>query len=257
MAIEHSRQRYAGDPVTFEVCDLGMPLPAGDGIFDLVFSSNVFEHVANVNGLAAECARVMAPDGLTVVAVPPICSAETMASDMTNAFHVHHIPPAAWAAKLQRFFTEVRCHAHTGAGAFAEWAQLLAEWPLPPDQVTIREADFAFPETTPDAMAASGETITALFVCRGRRVPPGPETLAERTPAAWQEGAAAARLIARTDAGEARTAAMEARANQAEARAAQAETHAAALESEVSMLRNSTSWRVTGPLRRLGALRHR
>ncbi len=116
VAVEHSRARYAGDAVTFEVADLGAPLQLGDGVFDLVFSSNVFEHVGNVDGLAAECARVVKPSGVVIVAVPPIVSAAAMAADMQNQFHVHHIPPMAWHAKFSRFFDDVKCYRHVGKG---------------------------------------------------------------------------------------------------------------------------------------------
>jgi 2-polyprenyl-3-methyl-5-hydroxy-6-metoxy-1,4-benzoquinol methylase len=122
-AIKHSRQRYAGDPVTFEVANLDAPLPAGNAVFDLVFSSNVFVCVAHVDRLAAECARVVAPDRVVIIAVPPICSAEAIASNMENQFHVHHIPRTAWEAKLRRFFRDVKVHRHDHAGHFAEAAR--------------------------------------------------------------------------------------------------------------------------------------
>jgi hypothetical protein len=56
---------------------------------------------------------------------------------------------------------------------------------LSPDQVTIPKTDFAFPETTATEMEAAG-SITAVFVCRGRRIPAGEETLVKRTPASKQ-----------------------------------------------------------------------
>jgi SAM-dependent methyltransferase len=196
VAIEHSRQIYAGDSVTFEVADLNAPLRAGDDVFDLVFSSNVFEHIANVDGLAAECARVVKPDGAVIVAVPPICSATALAADMDNQFHVNHIPPPAWAAKLRRFFATVECHSHFGTGEFAGPAAITREISLPHHKVTIRESDFEFPETDPDEMLRSGMSITAIFVCRGPKKTPDPETILERTPASWREGEAAANKIA-------------------------------------------------------------
>jgi len=239
LAIEHSRGRYASDPVTFEVADLNAPLPAGDGVFDLVFSSNVFEHVARVDLLAAECARVLKPDGVALIAVPPVCGPESMAADMENQFHVHHIPPSAWEAKLRRFFLEVTLHRHEHAGAFADPAQHEEQMRLPPDRVTIRETDFAFPEMTAAEMERVG-SITAVFVCRGRRLPAGEETLAERTPAAWCEGAAAARLIGREPkvvervvAYEPQIAELTARLAAAQASAAEAGDHVAALRVRI------------------------
>jgi 2-polyprenyl-3-methyl-5-hydroxy-6-metoxy-1,4-benzoquinol methylase len=136
-AVAYARQRFASDPVAYEVADLNEPLELGDRTFDTVFSSNVFEHVADVDHLAAECARVVKADGVVIVAVPPITAAGAAEADMRNQFHVHHIPPSAWLAKLERFFESVECRGHVGAGA---------------DQLTVRETDFDFPLCRPDEM---------------------------------------------------------------------------------------------------------
>ncbi len=251
IAITHSRQRYAGDPVTFERADLNAPLSLGDAQFDVVFSSNVFEHVGNVDGLAAECARVLVPTGILVVAVPPICSAGSMASDMTNHFHVHHIPPTAWEAKLRRFFEDVRCHAHYGSGSpTSPDASTFGAGPA--GETAITEVDFEFPVTTAREMQTAGDTITAVFVCRRPRADPLPETLAERSPSSWREGEAAARLIGRTSPATVAAvpppdlasalAEMTDRARRAEALAEQAQAQIAALKA-------SSSWRAMAPFR--------
>ena len=253
VAIEHSRVRYAGDAITFEVADLNAPLALGDGMFDVVFSSNVFEHVANVDGLAQECARVLAPDGIAIIAVPPVVSAAAMASDMQNQFHVHHIPPTAWYTKLSRFFTDVRCRGHYGAGEFASPERERAEMSLPPDRVTIRETDFEFPEMTPEEMMSRG-SISAVFVCRGRRIPVGAETLEERTPSSWNEGAVAAKMLGEhlstpPSAPEPIISIDPAELEAALKRAQEAESRAANLALRLNAMEASTSWRVTSPIR--------
>jgi SAM-dependent methyltransferase len=194
-AIKFSRDQYKQENLVYEIADLGKPLSLQDSSFELVFSSNVFEHVQNIDLLASECARVMAPDGFTVVAVPPICSEAAMAADMQNQFHVHHIPPTAWEAKLLRFFHRVTCHAHTDGPKFPTSEDRWKEISRPPDQVTIRDTDFEFPEMTAAEMSQKGGSITAVFVCSGRRMPPGAETLLERTPSGWHEAGNAARIL--------------------------------------------------------------
>jgi len=55
----------------FPVIDYdGHSLPLGDGAIDVVFSSNVLEHVADIDGLLAETRRVLAPGGLAVHLLP-------------------------------------------------------------------------------------------------------------------------------------------------------------------------------------------
>jgi SAM-dependent methyltransferase len=192
-AIAYARRRFPR--VHFEVQDLGGPLPLADRSFSLVLSSNVFEHVPDVDRLSAECARVVTADGAVIVAVPPVMDPGGAASDIRNHFHVHHIPPAAWHAKLSRFFTEIECYDHHGAGKWREADQELAEQALPPEQVSIRETDFEFPRVPVESHCLTGHPITALFVCRQPRAAALPETLAERMPADWFAGAIVARIL--------------------------------------------------------------
>lgn len=48
----------------------GEKLPFADGAFDVVFSTQVFEHVANLGETVAEIRRVLAPGGTLLVSVP-------------------------------------------------------------------------------------------------------------------------------------------------------------------------------------------
>jgi SAM-dependent methyltransferase len=286
-AVGYASRKYAGDQVTYETADLNQSLPLGAQTFDVVVSSNVFEHVANVEGLTAECARVIKPDGVVIVAVPPINTAGSAEDDMRNQFHVHHIPPSAWAAKLSRFFKDVQCHAHLCA---EEWRDRQRdEAAKPAAEVTIRETDFVFPPCHPDELEAM-QSITAVFVCRNPRAEPMSETLAERTPLEWHESALAAKVImeernaakilaAERDAANAACDAVKSERDAANAAcdavkserdAANAACDAVKLErdavaaevfgliSENTLLRRqladlhaTTSWRVTAPLRRV------
>jgi ubiquinone/menaquinone biosynthesis C-methylase UbiE len=113
--------------VTYEVADLNRRLPTGDRIFDLVFSSNVFEHIEHIEGLIEECSRVVKDDGTVIVAVPPICSPLQLVEDIKNQYHFNHIPPTAWHAKLLRFFSAVDGHSHDGVGEFAPSSKHFSE----------------------------------------------------------------------------------------------------------------------------------
>lgn len=286
VAVEHSRVKYAAEAVTFQLADLNEPLPLESKSFPLVFSSNVFEHVANIDALAAECARVVTADGMLLVAVPPIWSASDMAADMQNEFHVHHIPPAAWRAKLLRFFEVVQPHWHRPAGRYSDAGVFYGELALPAEQVTIRETDFEFPTVACDEAGIQAPTMSAIFVCTLPRAEALPETIAERTPASWAEGAAAAKAIGslRAEAAEIRRVetiyktqaeANWHRAEEAEAKLRtleyqqghalspaancdvalpEAQLSLADVSRELLAIRNSTSWRVTAPLRSVARL---
>lgn len=48
----------------------GRKLPFGDAVFDIIFSSNVLEHVDDLDGMLAECGRVLKPGGRMIHVVP-------------------------------------------------------------------------------------------------------------------------------------------------------------------------------------------
>ncbi len=48
----------------------GQTIPFPDGTFDIVFSSNVLEHVANLDGMMKEMHRVLKPGGLAIHILP-------------------------------------------------------------------------------------------------------------------------------------------------------------------------------------------
>lgn len=66
VAIERFRARgYRG-----EVCNLGDGLPFSEHSFDLVFSSEVIEHVADTESFLADIFRVLRPGGILVMSTP-------------------------------------------------------------------------------------------------------------------------------------------------------------------------------------------
>ena len=69
-AVDLAGSTYAADRV-FPVRDYdGRRLPLPDAAVDVVFSSNVLEHVHDIDGLMAEMARVLAPGGRGVHILP-------------------------------------------------------------------------------------------------------------------------------------------------------------------------------------------
>lgn len=194
-AISYCRDHYADHAVNFSTVNLCGRLPYEDGAFEVVFSSNVMEHLAEVDGFLAECCRVMTQDGVMIVAVPPVHSPQALTENLKNVFHVMNLTPAGWQAKLERFFEKVECYAHFSGGRFADPAIRNAEWKLPPEEVTMRETDFVFPPTRATDFAPTLETWTALYVAREPRSEALPQTLAEQIPAAWHYGSLVADVI--------------------------------------------------------------
>jgi SAM-dependent methyltransferase len=70
MSIDLAQRPFA-PPYLFPVQDYdGVNIPATDASFDLIFSSNVLEHVTQLPPLFAEMRRVLKPDGLALHILP-------------------------------------------------------------------------------------------------------------------------------------------------------------------------------------------
>jgi SAM-dependent methyltransferase len=70
IAVDLPNSAYALDRV-YPVLDCdGYSLPFPNASFDLVFSSNVLEHVLDLRGILNEVRRVLSPDGLTIHILP-------------------------------------------------------------------------------------------------------------------------------------------------------------------------------------------
>lgn len=178
--------------ITFLSRDLdldGLDLPAGS--VDLVFSSNVFEHLAYPDSAIEAAASALTDDGIAIIAVPPITSVGALVENARNIFHINNIPTWAWAAKLGRYFHQVRRYRHwVRPERVSRSGAILRDDPRPDDFV------FAAVE------GHAAETITAIFVAEQPRRPPLARTAVEEgCPAEWKAAKveADARQAALTD----------------------------------------------------------
>ena len=67
-ALERARARHPG--LDFRLVPIDGPLPLEDGSFDLVWASEVIEHVADTARWLSEVRRVLAPGGRLLVTTP-------------------------------------------------------------------------------------------------------------------------------------------------------------------------------------------
>lgn len=65
--LAEARRKYAGAAVRFVVHDLHEPLPFPGGIFDLVVSGLVLEHLRDLDAFFGEARRVLRPAGRAVI----------------------------------------------------------------------------------------------------------------------------------------------------------------------------------------------
>lgn len=123
--IEKNRQRFPHIP--FHLANPGEPAPFADGSFDIIWSSEVIEHVYDVHGLFADFARLLRPNGLLVLTTPYHGKIKNLVTVLF--FFEKHFDPT-W--QHIRFWTRKSltgvCQAHDLAPT--QWKYLGRRWPF-------------------------------------------------------------------------------------------------------------------------------
>jgi 2-polyprenyl-3-methyl-5-hydroxy-6-metoxy-1,4-benzoquinol methylase len=130
--------------------------------FDLIYSSNVLEHVPNVAAFLRSACELLTPEGVMIVAVPPVIHDMSRAENVANEFHFNIWSPRQWNHILKMFFSDVQSYRHF-------WRSGFELNPInTPEQSMIRESDFTF-----DPMGVEKyfyiPSMTVLFVVRAPR----------------------------------------------------------------------------------------
>ncbi len=86
-----ARHSYSGTAVKWVCLDPGREaLPFADGSFDGVVASGVFEYLNDVQGMAAELARVLRPEGIMLFTVPNPCNVVRKLEAWLRSMRLHH-----------------------------------------------------------------------------------------------------------------------------------------------------------------------
>lgn len=172
-AIAFCQKRYGKPGLTYQAMDLQDIKISGQARFDVIFSSNVLEHVADVDSFLLAATRLMKPDGVFILGVPAIVSAEALEGNLENPYHINNITPPAWLTKMRRFFSHAQGYRH--------WVE--PEWTREDGMVrvddSIRMQHFTFNERDDAAMMNEPMTITTIIVAHGPRPHPLPKTTDE------------------------------------------------------------------------------
>jgi SAM-dependent methyltransferase len=162
-AVAFSQRYFLKSNLRFQVMDLreisGFPADQ----FDLIFSSNTLEHVADVIPFLQEVWRLLKPSGYLLVAVPPITNNELRTANLANPYHLNIWTPRQWYSILNLYFERVDTYRHwlEKAGAILDLYNL-------PEQTVITEEDFIFvPVSLKDLYELP--TISAIFIAAQKR----------------------------------------------------------------------------------------
>ncbi len=103
--VKYGNQRFAGERLKLLVHDANRTFPFDDASFDVVFSSEVIEHLANYAGFLAEVRRVVRRDGLLILKTPNRAYAPHWHA--ANPYHLNVFVPRELRNLLQRYFQQV------------------------------------------------------------------------------------------------------------------------------------------------------
>lgn len=162
-AVTFSRDHFARPNLDFRAMDVerikGFPARS----FDLIFSSNVLEHVADVPAFLRAAWRLMKSDGILLVVVPPIIGPKPRAIDQANPYHLNSWSPHQWHFALRHFWTSIDCYRHS-----FERSDVTLDFGNSPEDVVISEADFAFQPVELEQIYRL-PTFSAVFLARQPR----------------------------------------------------------------------------------------
>lgn len=161
-AIQFCREHFPHPNLRYQAMDLEQIRGFEPHSFDVIFSSNVLEHVPHVLFFFRHAWRLLKRDGVLFIAVPPVNSPESRQANIENIFHLNIWTPRQWHFILSQFFEEVHCYTHT-----FEKPGLHLDFSRPPEQVLAREEDFTFKEV--DLTGLEQPTLTMLYSARRPR----------------------------------------------------------------------------------------
>jgi SAM-dependent methyltransferase len=154
--VRFARKRAAPD-LHYQVGD-AEDLPADLGTFEVIVSSNVFEHLRSVDRALDQVLLHLSSGGTFLLAVPPITDDAGMQDNLRNPYHLSNYYVHEWHERLSQRFARVSLFAHLPPPG----VQLDFGSPFPS---TVEATSFSFVERSL-AEFAGPDVLTAVFVCQ-------------------------------------------------------------------------------------------
>jgi SAM-dependent methyltransferase len=161
--IAAARSRYPAPNLEFSVHDATLPFPLADGTADVVFSSEVIEHLSDGPGFIRAAARALRPEGILLVKTPNYDF--NRLENRLNPHHVNLYNAKRLQAEVQVTFESVEISGLTYDVAIERDTEERPD-PRPPEEIPYRFGD----------PIVIDRALLLLMRVTPRRVPiPGPE----------------------------------------------------------------------------------
>lgn len=162
VAVAFSQHHFKRPNLNYQVMNLENITGFKPQTFDLIYSSNVLEHVPDVVKFIRMAAKILKPGGCMVVAVPPIVREVDWAENNANVYHLNIWTPRQWYQVFIQYFAQIECY----------WHGLRPGLPLDfqntPEHTIINERDFVFKPVPVDAYYTE-PSLGIIFVIRQPR----------------------------------------------------------------------------------------
>jgi 2-polyprenyl-3-methyl-5-hydroxy-6-metoxy-1,4-benzoquinol methylase len=162
-AVAFSRHHFSRPNLSYQVMDLQQIRGFEPRSIDAIFSSNVLEHIPDPMQFLHHAWQLLKPDGVLIIAVPPIISADLQADNLANPYHLNIWSPQQWQHALSSFFANIHYYRHG-----FDKPGIVLDFANAPEQTLVNERDFTI-APVPLEQAAHTPTLTAIFVARRPR----------------------------------------------------------------------------------------
>jgi 2-polyprenyl-3-methyl-5-hydroxy-6-metoxy-1,4-benzoquinol methylase len=136
--------------------------------FDVVFSSNVIEHLENYHAFLRSIKDVLKEDGTFILATPPLYTAEL---NDANPFHCTNMTVAEWIDILSIYFNNIETYRHffKTDKTNKNGTPYILDFSNSPKNCIIDESDFYFEKVPVSSFREGIETLTAIFVLSSKK----------------------------------------------------------------------------------------
>jgi glycosyltransferase involved in cell wall biosynthesis len=159
-SISFSNHYFTKKNLKYEHMDLQDLSNLPSAYFDIVFTSNVLEHLPDVHAFLCSVVRVIKSEGALIVAVPPVTDEVLKQANVDNDYHLNIWSPRQWYYTIGQYFSEVHCYRH-----HFEKKGVKLNLDNLPKQSKVNEQDFLFTPVSCDDFYKMG-TITVIFIAR-------------------------------------------------------------------------------------------
>lgn len=162
-AVSFCKRHFRKPNLEFRRMDLSRIERLPERYYDVVFSSNALEHVREIASFFRAAGPLLKPDGIMILALPPITNEQLREDNLSNPHHLHIWSLLQWRHFLGKFFKDVESYRHVFSRS-----NVRLDFANRPDECVITEEDFDFPPAALDEMQEEG-TLTAIFVAKNPR----------------------------------------------------------------------------------------